>query len=184
MITFIWVTNDMFDILQGLKNKCFLIELPSHLWRNIDPYVLRVVKGGEWKTFKFYTDDHKRSHELRNISNITGGVYVFYITPDVIPENHRILMYIGRARLTENQNLRKRISEYYGYAPPNDERPKLADMFKEWWEDVYCSYLELSCANEEIDHIEAELINKLLPHCNDAIPDTKIGKAVKAAGLQ
>lgn len=30
----------MFDLLQGLKNKCFLIELPSHLWRTIDPYVL------------------------------------------------------------------------------------------------------------------------------------------------
>ena len=174
----------MVDLLQGLKDKKFLIELPSHLWDTIDTDVLKVVKCKAWRSFKFYTDTQGRSGEIANISNATGGIYIFYINPEIIPDNHRILMYIGRARYTKNQNLRKRISEYYGYAPPNDDRPKLAEMFREWWDDIYCGYLELSCSNDKIDFIEAELINKLLPHCNDLIPDKKIGKAVKAAGLQ
>lgn len=173
----------MVDILQGLKDKRFLIELPSHLWHTVDSKVLQIVKSDGWKYFKFYTEEGERSAEISKISRESGGIYVFYINPDILPESHRILMYIGRARYTEYQNLRKRISEYYGYAPPSDERPKIAEMFREWSEDIYCGYLELSCSNEEIDYIEAELIKKLLPHCNDVIPDKTIRQAVKALGL-
>lgn len=75
-------------------------------------------------------------------------------------------MYIGRARYTENQNLRKRILEYYRYAP---ERTKVAEMFREWREEVHCSYIDLSCSNDETDCIEAELVNKLLPHCKECV---------------
>jgi len=175
--------TSMMDLLSGLKAKKIQIELPSHLWHSIDETVLDIIKKAEWKTFKFFDGDH-HSSEIKKINNKTGGIYVFYISPEVIPQNHRIVMYIGRARYTDNQNLRKRITEYYDYVPPNYERPKIANMFQEWNDDVYCSYLELECSNDTIDLIEKELINKLLPYCNDAIPDKKIQKAVKAAGLQ
>lgn len=173
----------MVDLLSGLKAKKIQIELPSNLWHSIDAGVLETIQKLEWKTFKFFKNN-ERNPEAHNINNKIGGIYVFYISPEVIPHNHRIVMYIGRARYTDCQNLRKRITEYYGYVPPNYERPKLANLFQEWGDDVYCSYLELGCPNETIDFIEKELITKLLPYCNDMIPDQKIQQAVKAAGLQ
>ena len=109
------------DLLSGLKAKKIQIELPSHLWHSIDETVLDIIKKAEWKTFKFFEGDH-HSSEIININNKTGGIYVFYISPEVIPQNHRIVMYIGRARYTDNQNLRKRITEYYDYVLPNYER--------------------------------------------------------------
>lgn len=175
--------TSMMDLISGFNTKKILLELPSHLWHKISKDVLDIVKKAEWKSFKFF-DGVQRSSEIKRINNKSGGIYLFYISPEVIPQNHRIVMYIGRARYTNNQNLRKRITEYYGYVAPNYDRPKITTMFQQWSEDVYCSYLELDCSNETIDLIEKELINKLLPYCNDAIPDKKIQKAVKAAGLQ
>ena len=173
----------MTDLLSGLKAKKIQIELPSHLWHNIDQKILDVIQTSRWRTFKFFEGD-KHSPEIKKVNNKSGGIYIFYVSPEVIPQNHRIVMYVGRARYTKVQNLRKRINEYYGYVPPNYERPKIAGLFQEWHDDVYCSYMELDCQNEIIDLVEKELINKLLPYCNDAIPDKKIQKAVKAAGLQ
>lgn len=173
----------MIDLLSELKAKKIQIELPSHLWHNVTPKVLKIIQETKWKTFKFF-EKEKHSAEIKKIDNKVGGIYVFYVSPEVIPQNHRIILYVGRARYTHSQNLRKRINEYYSYVPPDYRRPKIANMFQEWGDDVYCSYLELKCSNDIIDLIEKELINKLLPYCNDEIPDQKIRKAVKAAGLQ
>ena len=69
----------MVDILQGLKDKRFLIELPSHLWHTVDSKVLQIVKSDGWKYFKFYTEEGERSAEISKISRESGGIYVFYI---------------------------------------------------------------------------------------------------------
>ena len=66
--------------------------------------------------------------------------------------------------------------------PPDCRRPKINTLFKEWWEYIYCSYIELE-DNDLIDYVEKELINKLIPPFNESYPDTKISKALKAAFL-
>lgn len=174
----------MVDLIAGLKAKKIEIELPSHLWHNINKEVLEIIQTAEWKTFRFFINGEQHSPDIENINNEKGGIYIFYVSPDIIPQNHKIVMYVGRARYTTNQNLRKRIKEYYGYVGDDYKRPKIANMFHEWKNDIFCSYIELTCSNDKIDLIEKELINKLLPYCNDKIPDQTIQAAVKAAGLQ
>lgn len=174
----------MHDLIQSTKNKKINIVLPSHLWHKIDTKVLNIIQTNEWKVFKFYEANKTSSKCLDAISKDRGGIYIFYINPCLFKYDSRLLMYVGRARKTSRQNLHKRISEYYSYAPPNYQRPKIANMLSEWGDDIFCAYLELNCSNEQIDFIEKELINNLLPYCNDAIPDKNIGRAVKAAGLQ
>ena len=172
----------MQDFIQQFKNKKFPIELASHLWPTIDPKVLTIVQTREWKTFKYFNADKSVNSSISNVSNKKGGIYVFYVSPEIIQGKQRILMYVGRARITSNQNLRKRIREYQYYMPPDSSRPKVNTLFKEWWEYIYCTYIELD-DNDLIDCVEKELINKLIPPFNDLYPDTKISKALKAAFL-
>ena len=173
----------MEDLIRNLRDKKFQIELPSHLWNKIDPTILNLLKTANWHTVKYFNENYDYNDAVRLIKNDTGGVYIFYVSPEVIPERQRILMYVGRAHISESQNIRKRIMEYKTYLPPNYQRPKVSTMMSEWKDFLFCSYIELD-NNELIDKIEKELINKLIPPFNDLIPDKTIGEAVKAAGLQ
>lgn len=172
------------DILDGLNSKIVHLALPSHLWDSLPASTKHIIKKNKWKTFKFFVNSKKNNICIDKINHHIGGIYIFFIWPKTIPKNHKIIMYVGRAHLTDSQNLRKRISEYYGYAPPSHERPKISRMIAQWSEYLYCSYLELDYTNDIIDVIEKDLINYNLFPFNDDIPDTTIGDAVKAAGLQ
>lgn len=172
----------MQDLIQQFNNKKFPIELASHLWSTIDSQVLNVVQTETWQTFKYFNPDKSINSSISNVSNKKGGIYIFYVSPEIIQGKQRILMYVGRARITNSQNLRKRIREYRTYMPPDCSRPKINTLFKEWWEYIYCSYIELD-DNDLIDYIEKELINKLIPPFNESYPDTKISKALKSAFL-
>ena len=55
-------------------------------------------------------------------------------------------------------------------------------MLKGWGEYLYIRYLPLT-DDLELEKIEAELINKILPPFNDKIPDKKIRDAVKAFSM-
>ena len=85
-------------------------------------------------------------------------------------------MYIGRAKKTEKQNLRKRCKEYY-----SEERPKIGRLLRSCWKYIYIKYLPLE-DNVLIDRVEAELINTILPPCNDKIPNKVIQNTIKAFG--
>ena len=172
----------MEDMIQQLNNKQFPLVLPSHLWDKIDATILNIVHSMTWVTFKYLDNNNILSPEVSKISNRTGGIYVFYVSPEIIKGSQRILMYVGRARITSSQNLRKRIREYRNYLPPDYSRPKVNTMMREWREYLYCSYIELD-DNDLIDKIEKELISKLVPPFNDQIPDQIIAYATKSAFL-
>lgn len=172
----------MEDMIRQFKDKQFPIVLPSDLWESVDLAILKIVQSSEWITFKYLDAKHSLSAEISKISNSKGGIYIFYISPEIIKEKQRILAYIGRARYTDYQNLRKRIKEYYKYLPPDYSRPKVNTLMREWSDYLYCSYIELD-NNDIIDSIESELINKLVPPFNDAIPNHEIAYAAKAAFL-
>ncbi len=172
----------MQDLIRQFKDKQFPIVLPSNLWGTVDSTILKIIQSSKWVTFKYLDANHKLSLEISKISANKGGIYIFYISPEIIKGKQRILAYIGRARYTESQNLRKRIREYYGYLPPDYSRPKVNTMMKEWSDYLYCSYMELD-DNETIDSIERELISKLIPPFNDAIPNHEIAYAASAAFL-
>lgn len=172
--------SDVYDLITEIRDNTISMQLVPSLWKKIDKGIFELIHSARWTTFKFYGPDQSRSLEVGKISNTKGGIYIFFIDPGIISGQQKILTYVGRAENTKSQNLRKRIREYYGYMPPDTRRVKIGRMLKNWWEFLYCSYIELT-DNKIIDSIESELINVLLPPMNDTRPDIKIAAASKAA---
>ena len=133
-----------------------------------------------WQSFKYLNDaGDALSNEVQSLPNNAGGLYMFHINCPVIPGMTSFPAYIGRAQLTEGQNLRKRCKEYFQKFARSDERPKITRMFEYWRNELYLSFIVLD-ENEKIIGFEKRLINALLLPFNDEIPDIEIRQAVKA----
>ena len=126
----------------------------------------------QWSEVKFLDNDLRIHPNMRTIPNNCGGIYSFVVKPDLVPNSHLYLLYIGRAQYTDNQSLRKRCSEY-----PKEDRPKIQTMINNWGKYLYIRYLPLTESNDIINKTEAELINAILPPCNDKIPNKTIRQA-------
>ena len=111
------------------------------------------------------------------MSQMIAEVYIFLIKPNVIADIHLYLAYIGRAKNTPYQNLRKRVREYAS----ETERLKIVNMKRFWSPYLYVQYLPLPAeSNDCIDELERELIKTVLPPFNDVYPEV-YNRAMKAA---
>jgi len=115
---------------------------------------------------------------MSTIANNKGGIYFFYIRPGKISDDHQFLMYIGRARFTQHQSIKKRLRSYKNEIESID-RGKVHKLLKNWKDYVFIRYVELE-DNDVIDSLEKNLIISLLPPCNSAIPDQEIQQCVSA----
>jgi excinuclease UvrABC nuclease subunit len=164
------------DIVDIVAKSHVRFMLSTILWNSFDSDVLSVVSHTKsWHEVKLLARDGKRNSQLSTIPNNQGGIYLFLAKPNILPESHLFLMYIGRAHISNNQNLRKRCSQY----PAEKTRPKIKRMIEQWGQYLYIRYLPLD-DNTIIDTVEKELINKILPPFNDEIPDKKTSAAIKA----
>lgn len=162
------------DVIENsLKDSKYHFIINPILWEAIAPDVRETINV-DWQEIKFYKDDKKPNEMINVLPNDKGGIYVFVVKPNIIPDTHLYVMYIGRARHTASQNLRKRCKEYY-----NESRPKVKRLLRHWWKYLYIRYLPLE-DNDLIDRIEKELINAIIPPCNDRIPDKTIQEAINA----
>lgn len=103
------------------------------------------------------------------ITNRSGGLYIFYIKGTVLPFFENYPAYIGRAKNTANQNLRKRCKEYYSEFYKKNTRLKIHRMIDKWGKYLHLRYIQLD-NNKLIESLEAELINGILPPFNDRVP--------------
>ena len=150
--------------------------LSTSLWDSFDSDILSIISAPQkWVEVKLLTADGNKNPQLATLPADKGGIYLFLAKSHILPESLLYIMYIGRAHITAAQNLRKRCSEY----PTEKKRPKIVRMIKQWGQYLYIRYLPLE-DNEKIDEIEAELINKILPPFNEAIPNQEIRGLVKA----
>lgn len=67
-----------------------------------------------WNEVKFLQDDGKTLHaDMDSIPNNSGGIYIFHIKSDVLPNVIRYTMYIGRAQNTDTTySLKSRCRSY------------------------------------------------------------------------
>ncbi len=117
--------------------------------------------------------------EVENVPNNTGGLYMFYVKCEIISGITEYPLYIGRAQLTQHQNLKKRVKEYFQKYSKSNERPKITKMFNYWASELYLAYISLD-DNNEINDLEKKLINSLLLPMNTKIPDTEISQVINA----
>ena len=169
--------KEVIDMCHELKTKCLCFDLnPDNVWDKVDSDTQRMIASTQWHEVKFIDDLSGELHsDMTNLPNDVGGIYAFVLKPEIIPKTHMYIMYVGRARRTVTQSLKKRCKEYF-----TDERPKVLMMKEHWGKYLYIRYLPLN-DNNIIDKLEVSLINAILPPCNDSIPDKVIMMAKKAA---
>jgi len=133
-----------------------------------------------WHNIKYLNDDGSDfSEDIDLLPNDCGGVYMFYIECPIIIGITEFPLYIGRAQFTANQNLRKRVREYFTHYSRSDERPKITRMFRYWDKELRVAFLCME-ENEQIVNLEKNLINSLLLPMNDLIPDIETKEAIAA----
>lgn len=162
-------------------------KLPSHI-------IKQIVYPAFWDKFnwnKYNLDDNdfieikylndsasNFSKDINKLPNTEGGIYIFYINFGKIANINNVLVYIGRAYLTKNENLRVRCRSYFTKYLRESERPKISIMFHRWKRYLHLKFIQVD-DNDTIEKLEEELINTFIPHFNDQIPDKTIRKAVK-----
>jgi len=134
-----------------------------------------------WSTDIKYLNDNgiDVSDEIKELPNNVGGIYFFFIKGETLPFLENYPAYIGRAKITDNQNIKKRCLEYYYEFFKNDRRVKIAKMISKWGNYLYLKYIALT-DNELISKSEAILINGILPPFNDKIPIITFEESVDA----
>ena len=127
------------------------------------------------QSIKFFNDDCSSINgQINLLPTDRGGIYFFILKNNVLPELSSHIMYIGRAHITDNQNLRKRCREYFTkYYRSYTERPHIHAMLNNWCKNLYLYYIELE-DNKEIDEIERKLINNIVPPFNHDIPHAEL----------
>jgi excinuclease UvrABC nuclease subunit len=168
-----------FDLGEEIKLRTLEFRIFNSLWSR---YTLPPIDISfkNWLTIKYLNDEcNDFSPDVETIPDEKGGLYLFYAKCPIIPGITDYPFYIGRAQLTEGQNLRKRVKEYFHKFRKDNERPKITRMFKYWSEDLHLAYFVLE-ENADVIDFEKIIINSLLLPMNDQIPDQEIRQAIKA----
>ncbi|MDI6453538.1 hypothetical protein [Peloplasma aerotolerans] len=157
------------------------LKMSTHLWERFNPRFDYLLDQSRWNKFKYIKKDNTISDEISNVPTSQGGIYMFVIQPNKIYDSMLVMGYVGRALLTDNMNLRIRIRQYMDYVryPDKFERPLIRRLFKQWKDYIYCHYITVD-GNEEIENLEKEIVNSMLPPFNSEIFDITIRAAVKA----
>ena len=126
--------------------------------------------------YKFY--DENGSPNLNNqLPDDMGGIYSFYLKGICLPFFENYILYIGKAEITNGQNIRKRVKEYYNI-PKN--RYLIIEMFSKWKNHIYCRCFP-ETNNDKIAKDESLLIQTILPYYNEDIPNNiSIQQPIKA----
>jgi len=157
--------SEIVDMCMRHKILTYNFELNIDRWNDFNEDLRKIVSQ-EWKMIKYLNEDGTQLNmEIEKVPDNMGGVYIFLVKPEIIPQVHLYIMYIGRARKRNDYSLRKRCKDYF-----RDNRPKIATMRELWGPYLYFRYLELP-DDETIVAVERELLRVIIPPCNSQIPD-------------
>ena len=171
--------NDAFQLGEQIRLHTVDFKLYPQLWDQFN-FTQEILSNLEWKEYKFLNDEGTDfSDEVSSMPNNSGGIYAFIIKNPVFPGVSEYLAYIGRARYTSNHNLRVRCRRYLTQYLNEKERPKITRLMNYYKEYLFIRYARID-GNEQIDELEAELINSILPPFNDQIPTKIIRQGVNA----
>jgi hypothetical protein len=173
------MTGNAFSLGEELELRTIYYRLHKGLWDKFS-FPSLDLKFDNWQKIKYLNISADDFHvDVNNVPNNSGGLYLFYVRCEIISGVTEFPLYIGRAQLTDGQNLRKRVKEYFQHFARNNERPKITRMFKYWAGELHLAYHPLT-DNADIISLEKQLINCLLLPMNDEIPDKETKDAVKA----
>ena len=167
---------DMIDLCDMIKiHELPFVLNPDNSWQSFDKDKFGSIISNTWYEEKFLDDaTGSLNDNLTSLPKDKGGIYIFVAKPNIIPDTHMYILYVGRALSTDSQNLRKRVKTYI-----KDTRPRVEKMRKKWGNYLYIKYLPLS-DNRMIEELEKELIRVIYPPCNIDYPDVIRGARTAA----
>ena len=167
------------DVVQEMQLMTWTFCLSTELWEKYSERKSS-VNLVELKKIKYFSDTGTElSEEVKQLPNDKGGIYLYVIENCVIPNSGSYIMYVGRARCTQNENLRNRAKSHFKQHVRHEENERLERLFDKWKPYIYLLYLPID-GNDEIDLVEDELIIALTPPCNKEYPSPKIRKKLSA----
>ncbi len=168
--------SETYDMCRAVKLSSIRFTLnPQDCWSTFNQKFNEFLSDEMWREIKFLNDSATGINEMINtVPTDKGGIYVFFLRPDIIPVVHKYILYVGRVQYTPHQNLRKRFKEYL-----TDTRGDIEYMRETWGKDLYIRYLPLT-DNELIKSLEKELMRVIIPPCNTDYPGT-LNKAANSA---
>ena len=167
------------DVVQNLRDMTWEFCFSTELWEH---YLVEKHSIDLSKLIKipyFAGDSTKLSKEVGLIPDDKGGVYLYVLENPMVPGSGRHIMYVGRARKTDTENLRARAKSHFAQYKRAEENSRLERLYDNWAPYVYFLYIPLD-SNDEIDQAEDELIVTLTPPCNLKYPSVKIRKKLSA----
>lgn len=135
-----------------------------------------------WHEVKFLNDDASGLHsDMDRLPTNSGGIYIFFVKPPIMPNAVNYLMYVGMTKLSSRGNLRTRCkSYYYEYNSPNDViRPYIGTLISQWGKYLYIRFIHVD-NNDFIEELENKLIAALKPPFNHDIDIKRIGREISA----
>lgn len=149
-------------------------------WKKQLPITSKLHSEAGWSDFiKYLSEDGKLSDDIKQLPNDYGGIYVFFIRGMSLPFSEYYLAYVGRAQLSECENLRSRVRSYLAESKKSRGRVKIRRMFLHWKKHLYVRYFK-SQDNEFIKQSESALIQAILPPFNTDLTEYKIKEPQKA----
>lgn len=167
------------DVVQNLQSMTWAFCLSTELWEKcINDSVITNLKL--MKKIKYFEDSNRQlSEEVNELPNDRGGIYIYSIENSLVPTLGSYIMYVGRARKTESENLRNRVKSHFSQYKRHEENERLERVFENWKQYVYLSYLPID-GNDVIDLMEDRLIMALTPPCNKEYPAPKVRRKLSA----
>ena len=140
-------------------------------WKEAPLEIQAAVRGLPWSDYIKYLDDEGRvSKDLDILPNNAGGLYLFFIQGTTLPFSEKYLAYVGRAKYTDDENIRKRVKRYLWESNQKQCRPKIARLFRLWKDYLYIRFCSTT-DNDLITAGESVLINAILPPFNSDLPE-------------
>ena len=171
------IFNPIEDDLEAFQNTYIL---SPELWRKFNVDDLVGVDFSKWKRVKLI-ESGAFSDKLSSIPTKYGGIYIYCIEPDIVPNTGCYVMYVGMATKTQNENLRARVKSYSKQMGKNYDRPRLHRLFQKWEDYVYVHYLSIDANGEVISALEDRLISAFgVPPCNAEVRVKSVKTAIKA----
>ncbi|MGI4822613.1 MAG: hypothetical protein ACRYFV_15495 [Janthinobacterium lividum] len=151
------------DELNGLNpDKLYRLKFVLHYeqWSNLDPTILSHLHS----PVKLKFDDNIRN-SLGAIKN-KKGVYIFMIEPDFpnVPTSN-YLVYVGE--VTAGNTFFKRFYDYVSAIGDRNKRRNIQLLTNLWPDKTWVYFYELSLTDAEIEAIESNLYDNIIPPLNN-----------------
>ncbi len=103
--------DEVFDMCSEIQthNLTFVLN-PDEIWTTFNSKFKEITEKGDWHEVKFLNDDASDlNNDIKNVPNNCGGIYIFILKGNIIPNSHiyifciLVVLKIHKTRICEKE---------------------------------------------------------------------------------